>query len=95
MIAGGNAHAPGASQTFLPKRWKYARQIRNFLAPNHVIYVDESNWLENDPLFDDPLHRSAEGVAAIQATSGRTPRPRRRWEKIGNTNYYVLFIDNR
>lgn len=32
-------------------------RVRNLIAPIQVIYIDGSNWIQDDALFDDVLHR--------------------------------------
>jgi hypothetical protein len=46
------------------KRWRleYIAQMCNLLAPHHLIYVDEKSWIQDDSLFDDPLHFWSRGA---------------------------------
>jgi len=69
---------PGAHRTlFYDTVWwsQYVLHIRNLLAPYHVIYVDASSWIQDDSLFDDPLHLSARGAAQFSQRLGRLLGP--------------------
>ncbi len=59
-------------QLFYDTAWwpRYIAHIRNLLAPYHVIYVDASNWIQDDSLFDDPLHLSLPGAAQFSQRLG-------------------------
>jgi hypothetical protein len=48
------------------KLLQYVAQILNLLDPYDVIYVDTSNWIRDDSLFDDPLHMSAAGEVQVR-----------------------------
>ena|ERR1700722_1683370 len=49
---------------------RYVAHVRNMLAPYNVIYVDASNWIQDDSLFADPLHLSATGAAQFSKRLG-------------------------
>ena len=50
---------------------QYTSHIRNLLAQFNVIYVDASDWIQEDALFDDPLHLSTRGAAQFSQRLGR------------------------
>jgi hypothetical protein len=54
---------------------QYVTHIRNLLAPFNVIYVDAGDWIQDDALFDDPLHLSARGAAQLSQRLGRLLGP--------------------
>jgi hypothetical protein len=49
---------------------QYNTHIRSLLAPFNVIYVDASDWIRDDTLFEDPLHLSAPGAAQFSQRLG-------------------------
>jgi hypothetical protein len=49
---------------------QYIAHIRNLLASFNVIYIDASDWIQDDALFDDPLHLSARGAAQLSQRLG-------------------------
>lgn len=50
---------------------QYVAHIRNLLEPYGVTYIDASKWIQDDSLFDDPLHLSTEGAAQFSERLGR------------------------
>jgi hypothetical protein len=49
---------------------QYVSHVRGLLAPYRVTYVDASHWIQDDSLFDDPLHLSARGAAQFSQRLG-------------------------
>jgi|SRR5271166_432386 len=49
---------------------QYVAHIRNLLTPHHAIYIDASHWIQDDSLFDDPLHLSPKGAAQFSQRLG-------------------------
>jgi hypothetical protein len=49
---------------------QYTTHIRNLLAPFGAIYVDASGWIQDESLFDDPLHLSEGGAAQFSQRLG-------------------------
>jgi hypothetical protein len=49
---------------------QYVAHVRTLLAPYGVIYIDASQWIEDDSLFADPLHLSEEGAAQFSQRLG-------------------------
>ena len=49
---------------------KYTTHIRNLLAPFGAIYVDASGWIQDEALFNDPLHLSERGAAQFSQRLG-------------------------
>jgi hypothetical protein len=50
---------------------QYVSHIRNLLVPFNASYVDASDWIQDDALFDDPLHLSTRGAAQFSQRLGR------------------------
>jgi hypothetical protein len=50
---------------------QYVTHVRDLLAPFNVIYVDANDWIQDDALFDDPLHLSTRGAAQLSERLGR------------------------
>jgi hypothetical protein len=50
---------------------QYVVHIRDLLAPYNVIFVDASIWIQDDSLFEDPLHLSAQGAAEFSQRLGK------------------------
>jgi hypothetical protein len=50
---------------------QYTTHIRNLLAPFGASYVDASGWIQDESLFDDPLHLSARGASQFSQRLGR------------------------
>lgn len=49
---------------------QYVAHVRTLLAPYGVIYIDASQWIEDDSLFADPLHLSEQGAAQFSQRLG-------------------------
>lgn len=49
---------------------QYITHIRSLLAPFNVIYVDASDWIQDDALFEDPLHLTDRGAAQFSQRLG-------------------------
>jgi hypothetical protein len=54
---------------------QYTTHIRNLLAPYGAIYVDASGWIQDESLFDDPLHLSERGAAQFSQRLGSVLAP--------------------
>jgi len=49
---------------------QYTTHLRDLLAPFGANYVDASGWIQDESLFDDPLHLSARGAAQFSRRLG-------------------------
>jgi hypothetical protein len=49
---------------------RYVAHVRNMLVSYDVVYVDASNWIQDDSLFADPLHLSPTGAAQFSKRLG-------------------------
>jgi hypothetical protein len=51
-------------------RRRSVAHVRNLLAPYHVNYIDATNWIQEQSLFDDLLHLSGEGAGQFSQRPG-------------------------
>lgn len=49
---------------------RYVAHVRNLLAPYHGNYVDATNWIQEQSLFDDLLHLSGKGAGQFSQRLG-------------------------
>ena len=49
---------------------QYTTHVRNLLSPFGAIYVDASGWIQDESLFDDPLHLSERGATQFSQRLG-------------------------
>jgi hypothetical protein len=54
---------------------QYITHVRSLLEPFNVVYVDANDWIQDDTLFDDPLHLSARGAAQFSQRLGSLLAP--------------------
>jgi hypothetical protein len=55
---------------------QYVTRIGNLLKPYRANFTDASVWMQNDSLFEDPLHLSAAGAEEFSRRLGSTLGPR-------------------
>lgn len=59
-------------QLFYDTPWwpDYVARVRGLLVAYQVTFVDASHWIQDDSLFDDPLHLSSRGAAEFSQRLG-------------------------
>jgi hypothetical protein len=55
---------------------EYVGHVRTLMNPYNVVFVDSSDWVENDSLFQDALHLSGRGAAQFTERLGRLLGPK-------------------